>query len=112
MYLTSNGLGWYLYNYDNSPNRADDYDPKVAAVSAISNTINISYGQSRLEGVHQVVPSAVMCKYLCEIGFRIIHVGPEGSYSYMPGVHFPVSFSIGDYMGQEAVYEIIANWNK
>ena len=40
LYLNANAVGWYLYLWADSPNKAVDYDPQQVAASAFSDTLS------------------------------------------------------------------------
>ena len=103
LYVCSNALGWYLYNFDKNHNPADDFVPKKMAAKVLENTINNAFGLGRSEEDGVIVPSVVLSDFLESNGFQILCKGPEGSCGFPQ-----TSFFVPEYMGIEAVYEIIA----
>ena len=105
LYICSNGIGWYLYNFLNPHNSVNDFDAKLHAVGSIQKSIPNIFSSSDSNNFDSIICSKTMCSYLspdCDI----IYCGKEGGYSLKGNGNIP--FFIGEFEGYEAVYEIVA----
>jgi ubiquinone/menaquinone biosynthesis C-methylase UbiE len=107
VYLSNNGLGWYIYNLINPYNPAQDYDPRQMAIGALENTMAFFTEGIRDAGKQLILPSSLVRKEMETIGFKEIRVGGEGTLQLNIG--FPIqSFFPAQQYGLESVYEVLA----
>jgi len=109
LYLCSNGLGWYLYNIIESPNKSLNFDPSLAAIGAINRAINKSV-TNKYNDFDDIISSERLSSILIDYNFKLDYVGAEGTFSVNNNLNDP--FFIGEYMGEEGVYEILAKCSK
>lgn len=109
LYLCSNGLGWYLYNIIESPNKSLNFEPNLAAIGAINRAINKSV-TNNYDDFDDIISSVKLSSILKDCNFKLDYVGAEGTFSI--NNNFKEPFFIGEYMGEEAVYEILAKCSK
>lgn len=106
LYICTNGLGWYIYNLIETHNSSDNFDSRKMAAETIDNTLRFFHsGHKDFEG-QICVPSSIMIKELKRFGFDIMAYGSEGSINLSDVSIKP--FFIGEYLGYEGVYEILA----
>lgn len=108
LYLTANGLGWYLHCWKEEPFRQDNYDPRLAAAQALVNTVHYDrsgWYEDAFSGL--IIDEDAMTEQLRQCGFEIIGCGPEGSINLtgQPGVE--PNFQ-GEYEGHCGVFEVLA----
>jgi ubiquinone/menaquinone biosynthesis C-methylase UbiE len=107
VYLSTNGLGWYIYNLITSYNPAEDYDPRQMAIDALANTFTFFAEGFRLPGKQLVIPSGLLRKEMEAIGFENIMVGGDGTLQLDPNITIQSFFQVEQY-GLENVYEVLA----
>jgi SAM-dependent methyltransferase len=103
LYICSNSIGWYIYNIVANPNACKDFSPSNSAVGAINSSFEMLAGGSRDPNYDYIMPSSGLCRLLVKCGFEILYVGGEGTYGDSGN-----SFFLSEYMGLEAVYEVLA----
>lgn len=111
IYICSNGLGWYLYNYERQHNAAHDYNPRQYAIGSIQKTLDSHLGikNSSRNKFDYIISSKKIVERLereCSIIYRGIEGGANLNHHITKSG--PQPFFIGEFRGVEAVYEIIA----
>ena len=108
LYLTCNGLGYYLRNLVLAPNASAHYSPRRDAVHAIAETVSWRMAGRRHPGRPAIVGSARLRHLADRAGFDsqaapegTSTVGPTAGPSFFAG-RFPRRF------GVEACYEVMA----
>jgi SAM-dependent methyltransferase len=114
VYICSNGLGWYLYNYHHQHNAARDYNPRQHAIGSIQKSIGYCSmpNKDNHKSYDMIIPSDKIVEHLgCK--FQILYKGREGGADLNQCVagERTQSFFIGEFEGVEAVYEIVARKN-
>lgn len=107
IYLCLNGLGWYIYNILDNPNKSMHYNPRELAIKAVANTLNFFSGGRHNSHQELIIPSQALKNYMSSIGFYKIKIGAEGTIKLRQGANIH-SFYASRYYGLEGVYEIIA----
>ena len=108
LYLCSNGLGWYLYNIIKSPNKSLNFDPRSAAIGAVNRAVNKSV-TNKYDEFDDIISSEKLSTILTDHDFKLDYIGAEGTFSVNNSKD---PFFIGEYMGEEGVYEILAKCSK
>ena len=107
LYLSSNGLGWYVYNLLHARRKSAHYDPRRMAFDALVNSLAFYSAGRHTPGKQLIVPGKIMQRTLRSLGFdRTIKSG-EGTITVSDGVR-PAGFYLPTYYGMEGVYEILA----
>ena len=109
LYVTTNGLGWYLHNLIDGHNSSASFDSRQMAVDAISNSLRYYSGEGESEGT-LITPKSVMLHWITEAGFENALIGGDGRISVNEGsgVESKVFYEEMSYHGEEGVYEIYA----
>ncbi|MAH26073.1 MAG: hypothetical protein CMI19_03860 [Opitutae bacterium] len=106
LYLSTNGVGWYLHNLIEGHNDSNHFDSRAMAINAIVESLN--YYSSDYQNISQLItPSKFLRKLLLEYGFEIIDLRPDGKI-VLNSESKPKSFYPESYYGLEGVYEIVA----
>jgi len=107
LYVTANGIGWYMHLWSNRPNAAPDYDPRDVVARTFADTV--AYERSRRPPTTQIIiEPQVLIEALEERGFTILDRGDEGTIHAAPDAPAPQPFFSGSYFGQVGCYEILA----
>ena len=110
IYVNFNDIGWYLFLWETEHNKASDYDPKLVASKAFSQTIRYQRNElSYVKGDHYIITSNEMKDFLSTNGFDQIQTGPEGSLSVENSSQVYQSFFKGEYNGLPCVSEVLAS---
>jgi ubiquinone/menaquinone biosynthesis C-methylase UbiE len=107
LYLTANGLGWYLHCWKNQPNKTQDYDPRFVAARALLNTVayeRYSHLEDATSGL--IIEQEDLVKQLKDAGFLVENVAAEGTIN-LGRKKIPPNFK-GEYEGHTGVYEVLA----
>ena len=108
LYVTANGLGWYLHCWKNEPHRRDNYDPRLASAQSLVSTVQYERsGWFDANGLGLIIDQNEMLEQLRQIGFQIIGHGNEGSIN-VTGIAAAESFFRGEYEGHAGVFEVLA----
>ncbi len=107
LYLTANGLGWYLHCWKNQPHTQDGYDPRISAGQALVNTVVYERtGKIDAIGIGMVIDRDEIMSYMRHNGLDIVGSGPDGSIN--PNlIDGAPSFFKDDYEGHPGVDEIL-----
>lgn len=107
LYLTSNGIGWYLYSLHSRP-RSKNFFPDKMVGQALDSTLDYFKNGNVSQNKYPIIlPSSYLKKELVLKGFKIEAFGGEGSIN-LTNVKID-SFFQGEYHGHEGVYEFLAN---
>ena len=80
LYLCSNGLGWYLYNIIESPNKSLNFELNLAAIGAVNRAINKSV-TNKYDEFDDIISSVKLSSILKDYNFILDYVGAEGTLS-------------------------------
>ena len=109
VYLSTNGLGWYIFNLVTPYQPAEDYDPRQMAIDALENTLAFWEEGVRRPGKQLVIQSNHLKKEMEAIGFENLLVGGEGTLRLDPNPNLSVErFFASQQYGLENVYEVLA----
>lgn len=107
LYVTANGIGWYVHLWCNRPNAAPDYEPREVVARTFADTV--AYERSRRPPTTQIIiEPQVLIEALEERGFTILDRADEGTIRAASGAPAPQPFFSGSYFGQVGCYEILA----
>jgi SAM-dependent methyltransferase len=109
VYLSTNGLGWYIFNLVTPYHPAEDFDPRQMAIDALENTLDFWGEDVRRPGKQLVIPSRCLKKEMEATGFESLLVGGEGTLRLDPNPNLSLkSFFASQQYGLESVYEVLA----
>jgi SAM-dependent methyltransferase len=108
LYVNANGLGWYMFLWQEEHNKADDYDPKAIAARTFTDTLRYDRENVFEPGMNLIIEPSVLEGELQKLGFSAINSSGEGCIHIDPSTPTPNPFFKGDYKGQIGVYEILA----
>lgn len=106
LYVNANGLGWYVFLWQEEHNKADDYDPKAIAAQTFADTLKYDRDKIYVPGMNLIIEPKSIEAEMNYLGFNDIKFGPEGTLYLNQSVAAPKPFFKGDYYGQLGVYEI------
>jgi SAM-dependent methyltransferase len=107
VYICSNGLGYYVHNIVDEPNRSDHYDPRMMAIETIQRSLEHYATGIRVSASQIVIPSRLLIAALRHAGFGTSLSAGEGTLQVADSVS-PRSFYVAEYAGVENVYEVLA----
>jgi SAM-dependent methyltransferase len=108
LYVTANGLGWYLHCWKNEPFREGEYDPRLAAAQSLVSTVQYERaGRFDVLGLGLIIDQYEMVDSMQQMGFEIIGQGAEGTVN-VTGIKAAEPFFKSEYEGQTGVFEILA----
>lgn len=108
LYVNANGLGWYIFLWQEEHNKADDYDPKAIAARTFTDTLRYDRDNVFEPGMNLIIEPRVLEWELQKLGFLNIRTASEGELCITPDTLAPKPFFKGEYYGQAGVYEILA----
>jgi ubiquinone/menaquinone biosynthesis C-methylase UbiE len=109
VYLSTTGLGWYIFNLVTPYHPAEDYDPRQMAIDALENTLAFCEEGVRRPETQLVIQSSYLKKEMEAIGFENLLVGGEGTLRLDPNPNLSLkSFFASEHYGLENVYEVLA----
>jgi ubiquinone/menaquinone biosynthesis C-methylase UbiE len=108
LYVNANGLGWYIFLWQEEHNKANDYDPKAIAAKTLADSLVYDRQGLYEPGMSLIIEPEALKKELEVLGFAQIEIGPEGGLHFGQSVPPPKPFFKGDYYGQVGVYEVVA----
>ena len=106
LYLNTNGLGWYLLNFEENRNSVGDFNSKTMAVETLRNSIRYYACSRTIPGQSIVMPSDVVLPFLRKLGAKILASGPDGSIS-LDGAPSAKPFFSASEFGVESVWEVV-----
>ena len=106
LYISTNGLGWYLHNLIDGHNESATFDSRKMAINTINESLNY-YSLDSANNTQIITPSKFIRRLLMQFGFEIVATKPDGKIILKNDAK-PVSFYPETYYGLEGVYEIIA----
>ena len=112
LYITANGLGWYIFLWQEEHNKASDYDPKLVAATSLADTLRYDRDKIYEQGMNLIIEPQTLALELSRIGFKSIKIKSEGCIHEDTNAEKPIQFSKGSYKGQTAVYEVLASTKK
>lgn len=108
IYINANGLGWFIFLWQEEYNKADDFDPKVFAAKCLNDTLTYDRKGSFEPMMNIIIESQMMKKELEMLGAKQLEIGPEGSLHSDNLAPPPKPFFKGEYYGLEGIYELLA----
>jgi SAM-dependent methyltransferase len=108
LYLTANGLGWYLNLWENRPRQTADYDPRENAAQSFWNTIEYEKFNRPPRKGQIIIEPEQMVEAVERCGLTVIGQGGEGTIRLSPGTPPPEPFFQDNYENQTGCYEILA----
>jgi SAM-dependent methyltransferase len=106
LYVSANGLGWYLHNLLTAHKPSRDFSPRRMALETLANTLAFNLGRFR-PGRQIVIPPSTARRALDRAGFDVVHWGGDGEVSVQPGLTVRRFFA-GRQYGFVSVYEVVA----
>ncbi|MBT4733112.1 class I SAM-dependent methyltransferase [Candidatus Woesearchaeota archaeon] len=107
LYISANEVGWYIFLWDKEHNKADNYDPKLVASKAFSDTILYNREGIFRQGMNIIIDLEQIREEFDRLGFVNIQASNEGGLHLNPSVDKPQPFFYGDHNGKPNVYELI-----
>lgn len=104
LYVTGNGLGWYLHLLLDQRNQSDSYDPRQLAINALTKSLAQTYELGESSPGQVVIPSKVMVSAAEQIGFQLVSNSPEGMTNGEASF-----YDATEYLGEEFIYELRLN---
>lgn len=108
-YVNANGLGWYMFLWQEEHNKADDYDPKAIAARCLSDTLTYDRKGIYEPGMNLIIEPEGIKQALERLGFQQIEIAHEGGLHLDQSVPAPKPFFKGEYNGQVGIYEVMAS---
>ena len=108
LYVNANGLGWYMFLWQEEYNRADDYDPKAVAARTLLDTLRYDREGHYEPGMNFLIEPLDLENELRQLGFTNILSDHEGCLHLDPNSPKAKPFFNGEYCGQLGVYEVVA----
>lgn len=108
LYVNANGLGWYIFLWQEEHNKADDYDPKAIAARTFTDTLRYDREGIYEPGMSLIIEPNALEGELRKLGFSNIYTASEGEIHAFPEASAPKPFFKGEYYGQVGVYEVLA----
>ncbi len=108
LYVNANGLGWYIFLWQEEHNKAEDYDPKAIAARTFADTLRYEREQTYELGMNLIIEPENLETELLKLGFSNLYREREGGLHLNLDVPAPKPFFKGEYYGQPGVYEVVA----
>jgi SAM-dependent methyltransferase len=105
LYFTANGLGWYIFLFQEEYNKAKDYDPKKVAANALLDTLNYDREGVYRPGMNIIIEPDCLQVELNSLAFHDIMVSGEGSLHLDKEAEKPEPFFESKYYGMLGVFE-------
>jgi SAM-dependent methyltransferase len=109
LYVNANGLGWYMFLWQEEHNKADDYDPKEIAAKCLSDTLVYDRKGIYEPGMNLIIEPQGIKRELEMLGFQHIQIAHEGGLHRDDSAPAPKPFFKGEYNGQVGIYEVLAS---
>jgi SAM-dependent methyltransferase len=108
LYVNANGLGWYMFLWQEEHNMADDYDPKAVAARTLFDTLRYDREGHYEPGMNFLIEPLDLENELRQLGFTNIQTDHEGCLHLDANSPKAKPFFKGEYCGQVGVYEVVA----
>lgn len=109
VYFTADDIGYALLQWQEQPNRSENYDPRQYTVWGLDNTLHYERTGELLHPGYVLISPDQARDYLEEIGFRVEQLADEGTINEgAAGAPKPQPFFPGTYQGLTACYEVLA----
>ena len=108
IYVNANGLGWYMFLWEEEHNKTSDYDPKALAARTLQDTLEYERHGLFKENGSLMISEDDLIAELQKIGFENFQVSSEGCLHLDNAFEGPKSFFKGEYKGLTGVFEIVA----
>ena len=108
LYVNANGLGWYMFLWQEEHNKAEDYDPKVIAAQTLFDTLRYDREGYYEPGMNFLIEPLHLENELRQLGFTNIQTDHEGCLHLDANSPKAKPFFKGEYCGQVGVYEVVA----
>lgn len=105
LYVNANGLGWYMFLWQEEHNRADDYDPKAIAAQTFVDTLRYDREGVYEPGMNLIIEPQLMEAEMQRLGIQGIKSESEGALHLNKTAVAPRPFFKGEYYGQVGVFE-------
>lgn len=109
LYVNANALGWYMYLWQEEPNKADDYDPKAIASRCLSDTLTYDRKGIYEPGMNLIIEPEGIKQVLERLGFKHVEISHEGGLHLDQSVPAPKPFFKGEYNDLVGIYEVVAS---
>jgi SAM-dependent methyltransferase len=106
LYVNANGLGWYMFLWQEEHNKADDYDPKAIAAQAFVDTLRYDREGVYESGMNLIIEPKSMETEMQHLGIQGIKSESEGVLHLNKTVAAPRPFFKGEYYGQTGIFEM------
>ena len=106
--MNANGLGWYLFLWQEKHNKVDDYDPKAIVAKSFSETL--VYKRKEIYGPRMslIIDPQAIIKELEVLGFAKIETSNEGGLFLDQTATVLKSFFKIDYNNYSGICEVVA----
>ncbi|OYY17342.1 MAG: hypothetical protein B7Y59_12655 [Burkholderiales bacterium 35-55-47] len=108
IYVNANGLGWYIFLWNDEHNKSVDYDPKALAANALSSSLNYDRSGFYVQGTSLIIEPQALKNELEANDFYEIKIAAEGCLHLNNKAPCPIPFFKGEYGGQVGIYEVVA----
>ena len=105
LYFSTNGLGWYIYNLIEGHNSSKYFSSRQMAIDTIENSISYYSQGKHKQGSSIIMPKQVVIDELRNIGYEIIQVGGDGTFSLEGNTS--ISFYEPEKYNLENVWEVL-----
>jgi SAM-dependent methyltransferase len=106
LYINANGLGWYMYLWQEEHNKADDYDPKAIAARTFADTLRYDREGFYEPGMNLIIEPKSIEAELQRLGFLSVECASEGTLHLNKAVAAPKPFFKGEYYRQVGIFEM------
>ncbi|MDY7109712.1 MAG: class I SAM-dependent methyltransferase [Planctomycetota bacterium] len=107
LYVTGNGIGWYLHLWFNRPNATSDYEPREIVARTFADTVEYERSGRPPNG-QLIIEPAGLATALEASGLAVLARGAEGTIHADQSAPPPRPFFEASYFGQVGCYEILA----
>lgn len=107
LYVNANGLGWYMFLWQEEHNKADDYDPKSRVAQSFADTLRYDREGVYEPGMNLIIEPHAMDAELQKLGFSDLRTAAEGCLHLNSDAPAPKPFFKGAYNGQVGTYEVL-----
>jgi len=108
VYITANGVGFYLNYWLTKPNATKNYNPREETAKSFMGTFSYFDKSVFLEGYPLMYEREQLVKIIEECGFNILEIGDEGTVSVAEKeINNNLSFFQGKYYNLNGVFEVL-----